>query len=117
MIYRVMPTHGKKNPVVYLSVCSVVGSISVMAIKVRDDETGSSGTVFDPLADRIQASIQGLGVAIKLTFAGDNQFTHPTTYLFGAAVAGSIMVQCGSSRPTIEQTAPKLTVSSPPPPE
>jgi hypothetical protein len=35
MIYRVMPTHGKKNPVVYLSVCSVVGSISVMAIKVR----------------------------------------------------------------------------------
>lgn len=34
MIYRVAPTHGKKNPVVYTSICSVVGSISVMAIKV-----------------------------------------------------------------------------------
>ena len=45
MIYRVMPTHGKKNPVVYLSVCSVVGSISVMAIKVR-------AGLFFPLAHR-----------------------------------------------------------------
>jgi hypothetical protein len=35
MIYRVAPTHGKKNPIVYTSICSVVGSISVMAIKVR----------------------------------------------------------------------------------
>jgi len=97
MIYRVMPTHGKKNPVVYLSVCSVVGSISVMAIKVR----AGRATVSKPLrglAGLIHTSLsQGLGVAIKLTFAGDNQFTHPTTYLFGAAVAGSIMVQCDMS--------------------
>lgn len=42
MIWRVMPTHGKKNPVVYLSVCSVVGSVSVMAIKVRQLRVGSS---------------------------------------------------------------------------
>ena len=34
MIYKVAPTHGKKNPIVYTSICSVVGSISVMAIKV-----------------------------------------------------------------------------------
>ncbi|KAL7415162.1 magnesium transporter NIPA-domain-containing protein [Mrakia frigida] len=68
MIYKVAPVYGKKNPVIYTSICSVVGSISVMAIK-------------------------GLGVAVKLTFAGNNQFTHPTTYLFGLAVAGCIMVQ------------------------
>lgn len=34
MIYKVVPTHGTKNPMVYLSVCSLVGSVSVMAIKV-----------------------------------------------------------------------------------
>jgi hypothetical protein len=34
MIYRVVPTHGTKNPMVYLSICSLVGSVSVMAIKV-----------------------------------------------------------------------------------
>lgn len=34
MIYRVAPTHGTKNPMVYLSICSLAGSVSVMAIKV-----------------------------------------------------------------------------------
>jgi hypothetical protein len=34
MVYRVVPTHGTRNPMVYLSVCSLVGSVSVMAIKV-----------------------------------------------------------------------------------
>lgn len=34
MIYRVVPTHGTRNPMIYLSICSLVGSVSVMAIKV-----------------------------------------------------------------------------------
>ena len=34
MIFRVAPTHGTKNPMVYLSICSLVGSVSIMAIKV-----------------------------------------------------------------------------------
>lgn len=33
MIYRVVPIYGNKNPMVYLSICSLVGSVSVMAIK------------------------------------------------------------------------------------
>jgi hypothetical protein len=68
MIYYVAPRHGKKNPLVYISICSLVGSISVMAIK-------------------------GFGVAVKLTIAGDNQFTHPSTYVFGIVVAVCIVVQ------------------------
>ena len=68
MIYRVVPTHGTKNPLVYLSICSLVGSVSVMAIK-------------------------GFGVALKLTFAGNNQLTHMSTYIFGVVVVGCILVQ------------------------
>jgi hypothetical protein len=34
MIYRVVPKYGPKDPMVYLSICSLVGSVSVMAIKV-----------------------------------------------------------------------------------
>lgn len=34
LIYRVVPTHGTKTPLVYLSICSLAGSVSVMAIKV-----------------------------------------------------------------------------------
>ena len=68
MIFVVAPKHGRKNPYVYISICSLVGSIGVMAIK-------------------------GFGIAVKLTFGGNNQFTHFSTYLFGVAVAGCILVQ------------------------
>jgi hypothetical protein len=68
MIYRVAPIYGTKNPLVYLSICSLVGSISVMAIK-------------------------GLGVALKLTFAGNNQLNHLPTYVFAIVVGGCIAIQ------------------------
>ncbi len=68
MIYAVAPKHGRSNPVVYISICSLVGSVSVMAIK-------------------------GFGVAVKLTFQGNNQFTHPSTYVFGLVVGLCILVQ------------------------
>ncbi len=54
MIFRMVPKYGRKTPLVYISICSLVGSISVMSVK-------------------------GLGVALKLTFAGNNQFSHPST--------------------------------------
>lgn len=68
MIYRVSPRYGKTNPIVYISICSLAGSISVMAIK-------------------------GFGVALKLTLAGNNQMTHPSTYVFAIVVIVCIMVQ------------------------
>lgn len=68
MIYKVAPKYGKKNPIVFISICSTVGSVSVMAIKA-------------------------FGIALKLTMAGNNQFTHPSTYVFGIVVAVCILVQ------------------------
>ncbi|KAM5532255.1 hypothetical protein V8D89_014094 [Ganoderma adspersum] len=68
MVYAIVPKYGRTNPTVYISICSLVGSVSVMAIK-------------------------GLGVAVKLTFAGNNQFTRPATYVFGILVATCIIVQ------------------------
>lgn len=38
-------------------------------------------------------AIKGFGVAVKLTFGGNNQFTHPSTYAFGIVVASCIIVQ------------------------
>ncbi|KAF5389676.1 hypothetical protein D9757_006045 [Collybiopsis confluens] len=68
MIYVVSPRYGKSNPIVYISICSVVGSVSVMSIK-------------------------GFGVAIKLTFEGKNQFTRPSTYVFAIVSVFCILVQ------------------------
>ncbi|GAA6012794.1 hypothetical protein JCM10207_005362 [Rhodosporidiobolus poonsookiae] len=68
MIYKVAPKHGNSNPLVYISVCSLVGSVSVMAVK-------------------------GFGVAIKLTFAGNNQLWRAGTWIFAVTVVGCIAVQ------------------------
>ena len=68
MIFNVVPRYGRSTPLVYISICSLVGSVSVMAIK-------------------------GFGVAVKLTFGGNNQFTHPSTYVFGIVVVSCIVVQ------------------------
>ncbi|KAF8067807.1 magnesium transporter NIPA-domain-containing protein [Lyophyllum atratum] len=68
MVYAVAPKYGRSNPLIYISICSLVGSVSVMAIK-------------------------GFGVAVKLTFGGKNQFSHPDTYILGFIVALCILIQ------------------------
>lgn len=68
MIYKISPVYGKKNPLVYLSICSLVGSVSVMAIKA-------------------------FGIALKLTFAGNNQFSHASTYVFMIITGVCILTQ------------------------
>ncbi|ODV95616.1 hypothetical protein PACTADRAFT_17116 [Pachysolen tannophilus NRRL Y-2460] len=68
MIYKVVPKYGTKNPMIYISICSTVGSVSVMSIK-------------------------GFGIALKLTLGGNNQFTHVSTYIFIIVVVVCIMTQ------------------------
>ncbi|ETI23998.1 hypothetical protein G647_05805 [Cladophialophora carrionii CBS 160.54] len=68
MIYKVAPLYGKKNPLIYISICSTVGSVSVMSVKA-------------------------FGIAVKLTFAGNNQFTHPSTYVFMIVTIVCILTQ------------------------
>lgn len=68
MIYKVAPVHGKKNALIYLSICSSVGSVSVMSVKA-------------------------FGIALKLTLGGNNQFGFPSTYVFMILTAVCILVQ------------------------
>ncbi|KAI0127917.1 DUF803 domain membrane protein [Xylariales sp. AK1849] len=68
MIYKVAPVHGKKNPLIYLSICSTVGSVSVMSVKA-------------------------FGIAVKLSFGGNNQFGYPSTYVFMILTTVCILIQ------------------------
>lgn len=68
MIYFVAPKYGKRNPMIYLSICSTTGSISICAVK-------------------------GLGIALKLTLGGNNQLSHPSTYVFLIVTVVAIMTQ------------------------
>ncbi|KAJ7114831.1 magnesium transporter NIPA-domain-containing protein [Mycena epipterygia] len=77
MAYGVAPKHGRTNPLVYISIASLVGSVSVMFVK-------------------------GFGVAVKLTFAGHNQFIYPSTYLFGFISVGCIVIQLNYSNRALD---------------
>lgn len=68
LIYKVSPRYGKTNMMVYISICSLVGSISVVACKA-------------------------FGMALRFTLAGNNQFTRPSTYFFALVVVVAILVQ------------------------
>ncbi|WFD20277.1 hypothetical protein MCAP1_002521 [Malassezia caprae] len=78
MVLRVVPRYGRTTPVVYLSICSLIGSISVMSVKA-------------------------FGVALRLTFSGSNQLTHVSTYAFGLMVVLCIMVQMNYFNRALDQ--------------
>ncbi|KAJ8100621.1 magnesium transporter NIPA-domain-containing protein [Lipomyces tetrasporus] len=78
MIYKVAPKYGRKSPLIYISICATVGSVSVMSIK-------------------------GFGIAVKLTMSGNNQFTHPSTYVFAIVVVVCILTQMNYFNKALDQ--------------
>ncbi|CAG8117406.1 unnamed protein product [Penicillium olsonii] len=68
VIWKIAPTQGRTNPLVYISICSSVGSVSVMSVKA-------------------------FGIAVKLTAGGDNQFTHASTYVFALVLVVTTLTQ------------------------
>ena len=87
MAFRLAPKYGRTNPLVYLSIASLVGSVSVMFVK-------------------------GFGVAVKLTFAGHNQFVYPSTYLFCLISAGCIVIQLHYSNRALDVFSVNLCVAA-----
>ena len=68
LIYWVGPTYGNSNILIYIAICSLIGSLSVMGCK-------------------------GLSIALKLTLGGDSQLQNPLTWFFAISVAVCITVQ------------------------
>lgn len=68
MVFVVAPRYGEKHILVYIGICSLMGSLSVMSCKA-------------------------LGIAIKLTLQGDNQLFHPATSVFAGVVTCCVLTQ------------------------
>ncbi|KAL6616494.1 hypothetical protein ACP70R_038764 [Stipagrostis hirtigluma subsp. patula] len=68
LIYYFIPKYGQTHIMVYIGVCSLVGSLSVMSVKA-------------------------LGIALKLTFSGMNQLVYPQTWVFTIVVVACIVTQ------------------------
>lgn len=85
MIYKVAPKHGKKNPLIFISICSTVGSVSVMSVKA-------------------------FGIALKLTLNGKNQLTHPSTYAFAIVTVCCILTQMNYFNKALSQFSTSMWV-------
>ncbi|XP_062180930.1 probable magnesium transporter NIPA4 isoform X2 [Phragmites australis] len=68
LIFHFVPQYGQTHIMVYIGVCSLVGSLSVMSVKA-------------------------LGIALKLTFSGINQLLYPQTWVFLLVVVSCIVTQ------------------------
>jgi len=66
--YVLGPVYGKRTPTVYVVICSIMGSISVVACKA-------------------------FGIALKLTLGGSNQFNYFSTYFFLLTVVVCALIQ------------------------
>ncbi|CAL9149583.1 unnamed protein product, partial [Musa hybrid cultivar] len=68
LIIRFAPRYGQTHMVVYVGICSMMGSLTVMSVKA-------------------------LGIALKLTFSGMNQFVFVQTWFFTVVVVICSLLQ------------------------
>ncbi|KAL8160749.1 hypothetical protein V2J09_002286 [Rumex salicifolius] len=68
LIFQFTPQYGQTHIMVYIGICSLVGSLSVMSVKA-------------------------LGIALKLTLSGMNQLVFPQTWAFCLIVAACVVTQ------------------------
>ncbi|XP_010063768.2 probable magnesium transporter NIPA3 isoform X1 [Eucalyptus grandis] len=68
LVVHFVPQYGQTHVMVYIGVCSLVGSLSVMSVKA-------------------------LGIALKLTFSGMNQLIFPQTWVFIMVVGTCVITQ------------------------
>ncbi|XP_065870453.1 probable magnesium transporter NIPA4 isoform X1 [Euphorbia lathyris] len=68
LIFHYIPDYGQTHIMVYIGVCSLVGSLSVMSVKA-------------------------LGIALKLTLSGMNQMIYPQTWAFTLIVITCVLTQ------------------------
>ncbi|KAG5032320.1 hypothetical protein JHK82_015896 [Glycine max] len=68
LIFHFIPLYGQTHIMVYIGVCSLVGSITVMSVKA-------------------------LGIVIKLTLSGMNQLIYPQTWAFTLVVIVCVLTQ------------------------
>lgn len=68
LMYRYAPRYGRSHVLVYVGICSLVGSLSVVSCKA-------------------------LGIAMKLTLRGNNQLFKRETFAFSCCVAICVVIQ------------------------
>ncbi|XP_039137804.1 probable magnesium transporter NIPA2 [Dioscorea cayenensis subsp. rotundata] len=68
LVFKYASKYGNKYLVIYVGICSLMGSLTVMSVKA-------------------------LGIALKLTFSGSNQFLYAQTWFFAFVLSVCVIMQ------------------------
>lgn len=95
LIVQFIPQYGQSHVMVYIGVCSLVGSLSVRAQNLQSDIFIRSLCFAYQLFERCEQvmSVKALGIALKLTFSGMNQLIYPQTWVFTLIVLTCVITQ------------------------
>ncbi|RVW99866.1 putative magnesium transporter NIPA2 [Vitis vinifera] len=85
LIFRFVPRYGSTHMIVYVGICSLMGSLTVMSVKA-------------------------LAIALKLTFLGTNQFIYFQTWFFTVVVILCCLLQVNYLNKVIQKLALKVYV-------
>lgn len=101
LIFYFVPRYGQTHILVYVGVCSLVGSLTVnfynkrymLSIWFIDFDIVSIFIGFSGLFFLQVMSVRALGIALKLTFSGVNQLVYLQTWVFAVIVAACVVTQ------------------------
>lgn len=102
LIFHFVPRYGQTHVLVYIGVCSLVGSLTVSFYSNRHmpsiwfidiDHIVSILIDFGGLFFWQVMSVRALGIALKLTFSGVNQLVYLQTWVFAVIVAACVVTQ------------------------
>jgi len=103
LIYYFIPQYGQTHIMVYIGVCSLVGSLSVCVLHIHLALVLSICICLSDYALILfpfkmcwcwqVMSVKALGIALKLTFSGMNQLIYLQTWLFTIVVVACIVTQ------------------------
>lgn len=95
LIVQFIPQYGQSHVMVYIGVCSLVGSLSVCAQNFYSNVFINYLCFECQLFDWCEQvmSVKALGIALKLTFSGMNQLIYPQTWVFTLIVLTCVITQ------------------------
>lgn len=101
LVFYFVPRYGQTHILVYVGVCSLVGSLTVnfynkrymLSISFIDFDIVSIFIGFSGLFFLQVMSVRALGIALKLTFSGVNQLVYLQTWVFAVIVAACVVTQ------------------------
>jgi hypothetical protein len=102
LICHFVPQYGQTHIMVYIGICSLVGSLSVcfscltvLSMWIHITILKKLGHKYSPVLSLIcqVMSVKALGIALKVTFSGMNQLVYSQTWVFSFVVILCIVTQ------------------------